>query len=434
MGKILDFFKGKPASASTVNATANHTQDAPEQDAGDGLRILGVYAVRAAFIAFVVAMALAVYLLGERFDQPQLMRLLVAAGCAVGIFGHGVAATATKNGTNAGRMMHGIALGTWLLLSVFLASLYALISSDDLADFVPDGMAEIGALVYALCFGIGLFTSTLALVVPAVAARPINDPNMPTLGSAIARFGEPLFIILCIGASSLHLFTFGLDVAKVGMFSTVAAMVVADLSFLVAEKKVLHEVKARHAAGRYDKFDLVAWGVFGLLVLCYLVLVNVYSVRHTAGTLDAGDPLLKSVIDFYGASPTLLILSMAALALITAFVDVKGGHAQPAQSSGAPFAIRTADKIRATRAGLREIKGALRDTPAPQLPAGITLADDGMTVAKAKQLIEAIHKEDEELNPKVSESGARYGTTGVVTDAPAKGWPVPDDLGKPPKG
>jgi hypothetical protein len=339
-----------------------------KRDWSEFAREAGVYAVRIAFVAFVVAMALAVYLLGERFSQPQPMRLLVAAGCAIGIFGHGVAATATKNGTNAGRMMHGIALGAWLLLSLFLASLYALISSPDLARFVPDGMAEIGALVYALCFGIGLFTSTLALVVPAVAARPITDARMPTLGSAIARFGEPLFIIQCIGASSLHLFEFGIGVAKVGMFSTVAAMVIADLSFLVAEKRVLHEVKARHAEGRYDRFDLIAWGIFGLLVLCYLVLVNVYSVRHTAGTLDAGDPLLKTVIDFYGASPALLILSMAALALVTAFVDVRaGGNVTNAEAR--PVLSRLAGTVRTQRAGLRELRDAVIEPPPAQIAA-----------------------------------------------------------------
>jgi hypothetical protein len=405
--------------------TNNNPQD--KKDTGEIVREVGVYAVRLAFIAFVAAMALAVYLLGERFEQPQPMRLLVAAGCAIGILGHGVAVTATKNGTNAGRMMHGIALGTWLLLSVFLASLYSLISSSDLAKFVPDNMAEIGALVYALCFGIGLFTSTLALVVPAVAARPINDPNMPTLGSAVARFGEPLFIILCIGASSLHLFTFGLEVAKVGMFSTVAAMVIADLSFLVAEKKVLHEVKARHAAGRYDKFDMVAWGVFGLLVLCYLVLVNVYSVRHTAGTLNMGDPLLARVIDFYGASPTLLILSMAALALITAFVDVKAGASEPAEGVRVtrPISTRAADAIRGTRAGIAEVRGALRDTktvtPADhQLTAGTTLAQDKaaelIRIAKERDEAEREHKAG---NTKTSENGTRYSTTVDWTPSPA---------------
>ncbi|MFC1464188.1 MAG: hypothetical protein ACFLMY_05005 [Candidatus Brachytrichaceae bacterium NZ_4S206] len=333
---------------------------------GEFVREAGVYAVRLSFASFVAAMAMAVFLLGETFAQPVPMRVLVAAGCAVGIFGHGVAATATKNGTNAGRMMHGVALGAWLLLSLFLASLYALTSSERLARFVPDGMADIGAMVYALCFGIGLFTSTLALVVPAVAARPIHDTQTPTLGSAIARFGEPLFIILCIGASSLHLFEFGMSVAKVGMFSTVAAMVIADLSFLVAEKRVLHEMKARHAAGRYDRFDLVAWGVFGLLVLCYLVLVNVYSVRHTAGTLDAGDPLLRNVIDFYGASPTLLILSMAALALVTAFVDMRSG-AGVIEGEARPILSRLADTVKTQREALRELRDAVTEPPPAQI-------------------------------------------------------------------
>jgi hypothetical protein len=410
-----------------------------KRDWSEFARDAGVYAVRIAFVAFVVAMALAVYLLGGKFGQPIEMRLLVAAGCAVGIFGHGVAATATKNGTNAGRMMHGLALGTWLVLSVFLASLYALTSSRDLAKFVPDGMAEIGAIIYALCFGIGLFTSTLALVVPAVAARPIDDPKLPTLGSAVARFGEPLFLILCIGASSLHLFTFGLDVAKVGMFSTVAAMVIADLAFIVAEKRVLHEVKARHAAQRYDKFDLIAWGVFGLLVLCYLVLVNVYSVRYTAGTLEAGDPLLAVVIDFYGASPTLLILSMAALALVTAFVDVKAGGNE--QANGVritrPISTRTADAIRNTRAGIAEVRGALKGVPVPadhQLTSGMAV-DSPLTPAQQAAILQRVMEENEAMrgNVKTSEAGVKYATTAQVNDAPAAGWPTQDDLGKPPK-
>jgi protein-S-isoprenylcysteine O-methyltransferase Ste14 len=354
-------------------------------------RAAGEYAVRLAFVAFVAAMAVAVLKLGETFTQPLEMRLLVAAGCAIGIFGHGVAVTATKNGTNAGRMMHGIALAVWLVLSVFLAGLYAFTSNELLASFVPEGMGNLGATVYALAFGIGLFTSTLALVVPAVAARPINDPTLPTLGSAVARFGEPLFLLLCIGASSLHLFTFGLEVAKVGLFSTVAAMVIADLAFVVAEKRVLHELRARRAAGRYDKFDLIAWGVFGLLVLVYLVLVNVYSVRHSAGTLDAGDPLLKTVIDFYGASPTLLILSMAALALITAFVDIHGqgndldaGAVTVKRPSIAHRAGMIAARPSILADEFRRGRESAIGAPRIAAPAAAQLADEGVTVATVK--------------------------------------------------
>jgi hypothetical protein len=374
----------------------------------EAARIAGEYAVRGAFVFFVAAMAVAVFRLGETFTQPLEMRLLVAAGCAVGIFGHGVAVTATRNGTNAGRMLHGVALAVWLVLSVFLAGLHAFITSDRLSAFVPSGMAELGATVYALAFGIGLFTSTLALVIPAVAARPIADASMPTLGSAVARFGEPLFLILCIGASSLHLFEFGIGVAKVGLFSTVAAMVIADLAFIVAEKRVLHELKARHAAGRYDRFDLFAWGAFGVLVLVYLVLVNVYSVRHTAGTLATDDPLVRTVIDFYGASPTLLILSMAILALLTAFVDVK---AERPFGAGKPSELADEGAVTIQRPSIAHRAGMIAARPSiladdfrrsraaalgsPRIAGPVQMADEGVTMKAPAELVQAVLQDDQ---------------------------------------
>lgn len=340
---------------------------------GDTLRKIGGLAVRIAFMAFVVAMAFAVYRLGATYGQPTEYALLVAAGCAVGVFGHGVAAT--NKDTNASRMLHGIALATWLMLSIFLASLYMFVSSPQLAAKLPDTMVELGAYVYSLAFAIGLFTSTLALVIPSVAMRQIVDPAHPTIGSAVARFGEPLFLVLCIGTSSLHLFDFGASVAKVGLFSTIAAMLIADMAFIVAEKRVLHELKARHAEGRYDRFDLVLWGAFALAVLAYLVLVNVYAVRHTAGTLDMSDPLLAKVIDFYGASPTILIFSMAALALVTAFIDIKGGENV---DRGKPLLSRLAGQVNRQREAFGELRDAVRvvKPDQKQLAGASTVAKD----------------------------------------------------------
>jgi hypothetical protein len=332
---------------------------------GEYAREAGVTAVRIAFVMFVCAMAFALWRLGDVFGQPNEYKFLVALGCSVGVFGHGVAITRSAGNTNTGRMLHGVALATWLLISVFLSALYALTSSARLAAYVPDTMPEIGAIVYALVFALGLFTSTLALVIPAVAQRPIADHENPTLGSSVARFGEPLFLVLCIGASTLHLFEFGMSVAKVGMFATVAACAIADLAFIVSEKRVLHELKERNATGRHDRFDLVLWGVFGLMVLAYLVLVNLYAVRYTAGTLNPDDPMLKMTIDFYGISPTALIFSMAALALITAMIDNKAGADTVTIRRPAPLGSRIASQIKQARAGVGEIAGALRSDPQP---------------------------------------------------------------------
>ena len=218
-------------------------------------------AVLIAFVAFCAAMSYAVWHLGVFYAQPEAYRWLTAGGCALGVVGHGAAATRAQ-GTNAGRMMHGISLGTWLILSVFLAAVYMATSSAVLSAELPPEMVSIGRWVYSLAFGIGLFTSTLALVVPSAAANPLTDMSHATIGAALSKFGEPVVIILAIAASSLHLFSFGVNVAKLDLFSIVAAMVIADLAFLVAEKKTISEMKSRREVGRYDKFDLVMWGEY----------------------------------------------------------------------------------------------------------------------------------------------------------------------------
>jgi hypothetical protein len=336
-------------------------------------------AVLVAFVAFCVAMSYAVWKLGGFYAQPEAYRLLTAGGCALGVVGHGAAATRAQ-GTNAGRMMHGISLGTWLILSVFLAAVYMATSSPILSAELPPEMVSIGRWTYSLAFGIGLFTSTLALVVPSAAANPLADGSHATIGSALSKFGEPVVIILAIAASSLHLFSFGQNVARLDLFSIVAAMVIADLSFLVAEKKTISEIKARREVGRYDKFDLVMWGVFGLMVLAYLVLVNIYAVRFTSNTLNLSDPMLRSVIDFYAASPSILILCLAALSLITALVDSPAGVAQAGAGGGDDDGVtiitperkslpaRAAAAITRQREGIDELRVALKPTRRATFP------------------------------------------------------------------
>lgn len=321
--------------------------------------------VHVAFAAFTAAMAHAVFALGEHYGQPLVYRLLVAGGCAAGIVGHGAAVT--RPTTNASRTMHGFALGAWLVLSLFLASLYMFISSPQLAGVLPPEMVLIGAYTYSLAFGIGLLTSSIALVVPSVALKPITDAAHSTIGAVVTRYGESVVIMLAIAASSLHLFLFGQNVARLDLFSTITAMVIADLAFLVAEKRVLAEMRARRETGRYDAFDLVLWGAFGVAVLLYLVLVNIYAVRHSAGTLDMGDPMLRTVVDFYAASPTALLTALAILSIVSAFVDKSQGRPSTvevvegeARSIERPSALRQlADRIRSTRDGLAEVRAAL---------------------------------------------------------------------------
>lgn len=339
----------------------------------DVLRKTGGLAVRAAFVGFVVAMAFAVYQLGLVYGQPELYRLLVAGACALGVYGHGVALT--QQDTNASRMLHGVALAVWLVLSIFLAALYMFASSPQLASKLPAILIELGAYVYALGFGIGLFTSTLSLVVPSVARRKIDDEAHPSLGSAVSRFVGPLVLVFAIGVSSLHIFSFGMEVAKVGLMSSIAAMVIADFAFISAEKKVVSEVDSRRLTGRYDRADLVAWGFFALLVGLYLIAVNVFAIRHTAGTLTEGEPMLKLVTDLYGASPAILGLSYAALELFARMVNIEAG--ENVDRDGVPTLSKIARKVSTQRAAWQELKDAIGYEP-KRLPGATTMASETM--------------------------------------------------------
>jgi len=435
MGKILNILTGQAKKDAPTNA--QEAQGGADDGAKESLRRLLSAFVPVALIAFGAAMAFAIWMLGQFYNQPETYRWLVAAGCALGILGHGAAVT--RPTTNTSRMMHGIALGTWLILSLFLAALYMFRSSPDLRDVVPADMVFVGGVIYSLTFAIGLLTSTVALVVPSVADRPATDNHHATIGGAMAKYAEVLVIGFSIAVSSFHLWQFG---TKLGldMFSTIMATVVADLAFLTAEKRVISEVRSRREAGRYDKFDLVLWGLFALVVLVYLILVNVYSVRLVSGAVDASDGTFRLVRDFYAASPSILLFSLAALALVTAFVDKPAGVNAPqvVEGEARPVSSRLAGRIRGVRSGVREVASAWRGDDErkqlPALPAGATGAamakeSEGIDQLTAEQreevlarIIAAAHKAEQEHkagNAKISESGKRYTVTGEVT--------VPDD-------
>jgi hypothetical protein len=431
MGRILDALKGKPASAQTVGNTPNASPAPAKSGSGDGLRGVLSHLTHFAFVGFCAAMTFCIYALGRYYDLPEIYCVLVAGGAAFALLGHGAAVT--RPTTNTSRMMHGLALGTWLVLSLFLAALYMFASSEQLAQVLPADMVFIGAVVYSLAFAIGLFTTVVALVVPSVAEKRIADGEHATLGSAVSKYGETVAIIIAIAVSSFHIYQFGEKVAKLDLFSIITATVMADLAFLAAEKRVASELKSRKAEGRYDRFDLILWGVFGLAVIFYLILVNLYTVRFSAGTLDMSDRLFQLTLDFYGASPSILLFMLAALSIITALVDTKVGGTAPADN-GTPFAIRTADRIRATRAGIGEIKAALREPSRPALPAGTaaTMASDSpLTPDQQAAILAAVMEENEQLaRQREPVKGTDYDTTGEVVNADAQGWPTRDDLPK----
>jgi hypothetical protein len=326
---IFDRIRGKfrrvPSEASDQSNQSHTTRT-------DRVRNWLSYLTHAGFILFVGSMAFAVYQLGIYYTLPEVFCYLVATACAAGLLGHGSAVT--RPTTNTSRTMHGLALGAWVLISIFLAALYMFVSSELLAAYLPDAMVTAGAIVYSLAFAIGLGTSTVALVVPAVAGNKIIDDELATLGAAVSKYGENVAILIAVAVSSFHILSFGQTVAKLDVFSVFAAMIMADIAFITAEKRVVTELKARHENGRYDRFDLLLWGVFSLFVITYLVMINVYAVRATAGTLDRSDPLFLRTLDFYGASPSILLLMIAALSILTALIDFPSGRTGTPQGAG----------------------------------------------------------------------------------------------------
>jgi len=317
---ILDKFKSKFRKGDSSAQTTTQ----PKRNATDFWRDKLSYLTHVGFILFCGAMAFAVYSLGQYYGQPEPYCLLVSSACIAGLIGHGSAVT--RPTSNVSRTMHGVALGTWVVLSVFLASLYMFVSSELLAKYLPDALITTGAIVYSLTFAIGIATSVVALVVPSVAAKKIIGDEFKSLGAAVSKYGETVAILIAIAVSSFHILSFGSNVAKLDVFSVVAAMVMADLAFLAAEKRVVSELKSRADTGRYDRFDLIMWGLFSLFVITYLALVNVYSIRASAGTLDKSDPLFLKTLDFYGASPSILLLMIATLSIVTALIDNRVGY------------------------------------------------------------------------------------------------------------
>jgi len=432
MGKILDILQGRRTNVS-ANTGAHTPTSAPdaqgeaEGGAKESLRRFLSGLVPVALLAFGGAMAFAIWMLGQYYNQPETYRWLVAAGCTLGILGHGAAVT--RPTTNTSRLWHGIALGTWVVLSLFLAALYMFRSSPDLRDVVPADMVFVGGVVYALTFAIGLVTSVVALVIPSVADRPARDTQHASIGGAVSKYAETAVILFSVAVSSFHLWQFG---TKLGldMFSTIMATVVADLAFVAAEKKVVSEVKARRESGRYDKFDLVLWGVFALVVLVYLILVNIYSVRLVSGAVDVSDGMFRLVRDFYAASPSVLLFSLAGLALVTAFVDKPAGTGAPqvVEGEARPVSSRIAGKIRGARSGAREIASAWRgEEERPQLPAPApALAKDAPDnvpefSAVERAAIQAALSDyvaKQKAHKKQAENGTGYDTTGTLVLMP----------------
>lgn len=310
---------------------------------------------------FIAAAFLAIQGLGFLFKFDARYSTIVGAGCIAAILGHG--GYVVRAESNAARMLHGISMLTWLLLAVFFSATYAAMSlvgitAETAASampgmlgnaFLPLEVIDTGRTLYSMVFAIGLITTMVSLIAANVMGNPLADVAHGSIGTALAHGGETVIVGLFVATSALHMLNYGLEFARVGLFAALMAMVLAELTFVVSEKRVIAEITKRGANQGYDAFDLWAWGILAAFSLVYMVLVNYLYGRLAVNGGEADGWIFQFAKDFYGVSGPVFGGLLALLSVVTAAVNVNRGGvvtvSRPAQAQiggGSPAALRMA--------------------------------------------------------------------------------------------
>jgi hypothetical protein len=374
--------------------------------------------ILAGIVAF-ASIAYAAFSVGHLFGAyvkispiESVLAVVSSVGMAVGL----LLVIVTTDNQNA-RGLGAILLIAWVLLVLSMVALdsvmrAALVSS-------PEALQQIGRIVAAL-----LPALALAGVIGMVVA--LHDKTIHTTAAgASSRYVSFAAKGVSIGASSFAAFYFG---SSRGIDPVLAVLCAALLesSFLWAY------LALKNSRDRGDVFDVRMWSVCVFLFGAFIVLVSIETLS-TLGNISV--PIVKA---FGEIGATLYVSAVGLTVALTVIVHLlTRAYDSPRAATSQPFAIRTAGAIRSARAGAAEIRGALTDKPAPvdrQLIAGMAV-DSPLTPAQQAAILQRVMEENEAMrgNVKTSASGAKYATTAQVNDAPAAGWPVQDDLGKPPK-
>jgi hypothetical protein len=478
MGKILDAITGKnkkPSQpASPGPQVADDTQDGPID-----FRFLKPLAFALAVLLFCAVVAFAAYSVIELFQMRLGATLVEAAlatlssvGVCVGVLF--IVLTSTHAPL---RGLGAIVLIAWSFLVLALVALNSALRGGLLT--VPDGLTSVGRLVAALLAGVAL--------VPAITL-PLAAHDKSDYASASAASSKYLgFIAKGVGvavsaAASVYF----------GLSRNINPLVAGLAGFVLESCFLWSYLMLIRATQRRDMFDMWLWRIATIAFGLFLAAVSV----ETISTLAEIDVPIVSALGEVGATLYVsavglsLILTIAAH-VITSLVDIPADA--PARvmrpANAAPLSTRIAGRINGTRAGVGEIRQALRgEQSAPQLTAGTTLADEGVKEAGDGWAIErfanperalykrkrgglhltvydwptphwsvfdprrktelvasgksetvddakaaALASEHKPEAARLSENGTPYDATGEVSDAPAQGWPVPQDLESIPK-
>jgi hypothetical protein len=264
---------------------------------------------------FLFALWTALYELGMRYNQGAGLSMIVATGMVVVLVAHGVMACQPSPQM---RLAHGSAFALHMVIAIALSAFYVLSKAPELERQVVNLIGEfvtLGRTFYSALFGIAIAISLSTYIVSMASRSPVNGSQQ-----AIASLATNIAIVLAIITSSIHLYQFGAEIAKLDLLSRLSATIMADISFIAIKSNIQHQIERRQKNNRYDYFDLIVWAVFGVVVSVYLILINSFVVRYTAGINDSG-ALLSLVVSLYGMSPTVLLAGLAALTVLTKVVD-----------------------------------------------------------------------------------------------------------------
>ena len=271
--------------------------------------------IKVAIGLFLFALWTALYELGMRYNQGAMLSVIVATGMVMVLISHGMLACQPSPQM---RLAHGSAFALHLVISIALSAFYVLSRAPELERQVVNLIGEfvtLGRTFYSALFGIAIAISLSAHIVSLAAKNPVSGSQQ-----AIASLATNIAIVLAIITSSIHLYQFGAEIARLDLLSRLSATIMADISFIAIKANIQHQIERRQKSGQYDYFDLIVWAVFGVLVSVYLILINSFVVSYSAGVAN-DNSLLSLVVSLYGMSPTVLLAGLASLTVLTKIVD-----------------------------------------------------------------------------------------------------------------
>lgn len=264
---------------------------------------------------FMVALWFATFDLGQKYNQPIVMRLVVPTSLVLSVVAHGLLSCQPNSRI---RIAHGTAFAFYLVaavaMSIFYLSETAGASARGILEPVKN-IAGLGSVIYSGLFGVGMSFSLFAVIVSR-ATMIQSDSGI----EAVAGFVKNLVIGAAIVASSIHIYEFGRNIARLNEINAAAATFILDLGFLTTKANIEHQLRRRVKYGLFDVFDLIGWGFFAALMMAFLIIINDISVRYYS-PFPASGSYLSTAITIYGISPTIVLAGISTMTILTKIFD-----------------------------------------------------------------------------------------------------------------